>query len=120
MRIRGEQLSQFMAAAKQNFESRMIAHVHQFYPEVCEELGEEAVRKQIHYGMKRAAFWGFEAEMDVCRYVDLTFMFGCDFDQDTECRWAKFRLPDRSYPDATAKMDDLFEAAAQSLDEMGA
>ncbi len=100
-----------MQAAAKDFEDRMVVHLNKFFPEQCEALGEPGTREEIRNGIDRAARYGIETERDVCKYIDLMFAFGRDFDTNPELPWAARILNDTKYESPTAKVEDLHQTA---------
>ena len=80
--IRRTQLVAFSEADVQRFEDWMMAHLRTFFANQCEAAGEFHLRVTIRYGIKRAATHGFHSKRDVCKYTNLMFAFGRDFDVD--------------------------------------
>ena len=115
-----EQMESLSKAAYKEFENRMVAHLKEFFPDECEELGEDEVRDEIKYGVRRAKVYGFESEQDVCRYIDLMFAFGGDFDADPDLEELRQLLDEDddedAAEDATERMDRLYDAAMAILD----
>lgn len=60
----------------------IAAHVERFFPGQCRALGAAGVREAVEHGVARAASHGLVTEREACKYVDLTFVFGRDFDRD--------------------------------------
>src|SRR5579875_1156058 len=71
LEIREEQVKIFQNEALRKFESQMISHLDQFFPERCRELGEEKIREMIQYGVKHAATYRIVSHRHVCRFNDL-------------------------------------------------
>ncbi len=86
--VREPQLLVFEATARRHFEGRLIDHLQRFFPERCRVLGADGVRAAIAHGVASAARYGIESERDVCKYIDLMFVFGWDFDLPGEQPWA--------------------------------
>ncbi len=114
-KIRREQMAAFSGAARQSFEDRMVVHLNRFFPAQCEALGESEVRIVISYGIRRAREYGVKAERDVCKYVDIMFTFGRDFDRNPEFPWAGIILKERSYPTPSRRVDHLYDVAMQEV-----
>jgi len=112
LRIRQEQVSAFVEAALKSFEDRMINHLNTFFREPCEALGERKTRQAIQHGIQRAATHGLLTERNVCKYIDLIFVFGRDF--DITLPWARQILNDQSLRDPTMKINLLCDAAIQN------
>jgi hypothetical protein len=71
----------------ENFEARMVDHLKKFFPEQYQSLGEKEVRKAIRRGMNRAKTYGIITQRDVSKYLNIMFVFGLNFDQDTRYPW---------------------------------
>ena len=112
--IRKEQME---SLAQANFENQIAAHLHEFFPEQCEALGEPEVRKIIRYGFERAESYGIVADGDVCQYIDVMIVFGRDFDTDPELPWAAAILNNGSIKDSSIRIERLCDTAMEHLDE---
>jgi hypothetical protein len=93
------------------FQDKMVAHLKEFFPEACEELGEPQVRESISHGVERAESYGLVDEQDVCTYIDVMYVFGPDFDRAPECSWASRILKDESIDDPGDRAEMLHEEA---------
>lgn len=111
MKIRKEQMDVYSEAAVQDFEDRMVHHLEKCFPEQCEALGDAETRKAIREGIVLASDYGITLEPDVCRYISLMFAFGRNFDSDHHLPWPARILNDASTPDASTRVDRLYEAA---------
>ena len=113
--MRQAHMQAFAETSKKSFENRMVEHLNKHFPEHCDKLGEEGVRETIRYGIDRAASYDITAERDVCKYIDLMFVFGQDFDQDEKYPWARKEL---EYPHRLSRhrlIDRLCDAAQQDI-----
>ena len=95
-------------AAYRAFETRMLEHVGELFPETVEALGASACRGAIRHGIIRGREHGFVSERDLCKYIDLMFVFGRDFDSDPELPWVSPILRDGGQP---SKIEALLQAA---------
>lgn len=77
----------FEKDARAKFEERMLVHLKKYFPEVCNELGEEEVRVLIRYGTDKAEKYGITSGNNVCLFIDVMFVFGKDFDTDPSLPW---------------------------------
>src|SRR5215203_5799575 len=96
MVIRSEQMSTFSRAAVETFEDHMVVHLNKCFPAQCQAGGEQKVRETIRYGIERASTYGIKAQRDVCKYIDLMFVYGRDFDKDPNLTWPSAVLNDRA------------------------
>jgi hypothetical protein len=116
--IRNPQFDALGRAAYEDFVSRMRKHLRNFFPEQCEALGEAKTGQLIEFGVKRAREYGFEAEREVCKYIDLMCVFGHGFDRDDRLPWARLILESRSPPDPGERMQRLRSLAFDALREL--
>ena len=105
-------------AAYDDFVARMRVHLQKFFAEQCAALGETKTEQLIEFGVKRAREYGFEAERDVCKYIDLMCIFGRSFDCDERLPWARRILENRFPPDPGERMRRLHEVALNALREL--
>jgi hypothetical protein len=115
MKMRDEHMQAFTEAAVKDFEDRMVVHLNEFFPEQCEALGEAKTREAIREGIDRAARYEIVAECDVCKYIDLMFAFGRNFDTDPKLPWAGEVLNAPAIDDPTARINVLYDAAREYL-----
>jgi hypothetical protein len=107
-------------AAYDDFVARMRVHLQKFFPEQCAALGETKTGQLIEFGVTRAREHGFEAERDVCKYIDLMCVFGHSFDRDERLPWARHILESGVPRDPEERMRRLHEAALNALRELDA
>src|SRR5687768_3870557 len=74
--IRPAHMSTLSEASVERFETSMVVHLNKCFPDQCRALGEPRVRETIRYGIERASVYGITAQRDVCKYIDLMFVFG--------------------------------------------
>lgn len=113
--IRKDQRPAFRAAMRKNFESDMVAQLREDFPEDCEVLGEDQVRRVIDLGVDRAAAHGFETRGDVCDYIVMMFIIGSYFDEDPQLPWAAEVLRDEGEAGPSATMEALYARANEYL-----
>ena len=109
----------FEEIALRNFEEWMVIHLNMFFPNQCEALGDSDVREAIQYGIEQAESYDIVTECDVCKYIDLMFALGRDFDTDPELPWALEILYDETLEDGSERIDRLCRAAITYLDRQG-
>jgi len=115
MIIRNQQMDELGKQEAVKFEDKMVLHLNEFFPEECEEIGEQEVRESIRHGVDRAESYGLVDEQDVCTYIDVMYVFGLDFDKDRECPWAARILNDESIDDPGDRADALHEEAVAQV-----
>jgi hypothetical protein len=110
--IRDEQLR---ALSLPLFEQWMESHLCDYFPEQCSNLPVTELRATIREGIAKARRYGFTADADICRFVDISVVLGADFDIDPQYPWAAAILNDPAFPDAGVRLEMLFEAACEHL-----
>jgi hypothetical protein len=111
MIIRKEQTDVFSERSLSGFERRLIEHLNRCFPAECEALGLQATENVIRYGIERAAGYGINLERDVCKYIDLMFVLGHDFDQQPDLPWVSEMLKDDTCTNSSVKMERLYATA---------
>lgn len=111
--IRAEQMAALARASTQQFEDQLVAHLLKWFPDECRVLGLEDVRRVIQEGTRKAARYGLELQRDLCRYIDLMFLLGMDF--DTALPWAHELLTAPEIPQPTLRLERTFTEASRRL-----
>jgi len=110
---------QFQALGHSLLETWILGHLTEFFPERICQLAAAEVRDRIRAAVAQARGWGFVSDSQLCRYVDLTFVFGSAFDKDPNLPWAYDILADRRLIDnPEMRMDILYSAAQDHLDQV--
>lgn len=108
----------FERASLERFFADMRAHVERCFPEQFRALERETLDELLRHGLARARTHGFSGERDVCKFIDLMFVFGRDFDRDPQFPWASEILVGRWPADPSARIARLGEAALAALRQM--
>lgn len=82
--ISKKQIKVFEDASLKNFEDNMVLHSQEFSPKLCEVIGEDQLRIALRQAIKRADSYGFTLKGPIRLYIELTFLFGSDFDTDPQ------------------------------------
>ncbi len=69
-RLAKEQMAAFSAAARKDFEDRMVLHLHERLPERCGAMSEATMRGLIQDGIANAASQGITSERAVCAHIE--------------------------------------------------
>lgn len=110
--LRQAQVEALRGSSSERFVARVEAHLREFFPHECARLGgPAALREVIGHGMERAAWHGLRSQREVCKYLDLMFAFGRDFDRDPRLAWAEPILEGYAHDLSRSKIDRLFEQA---------
>jgi hypothetical protein len=107
---------QFQTLGRAMFESWMAGHLAEFFAEEMSGLEPAEIRSRIRAAVEQAGRYGFVADSQVCRYVDLTFILGPDFDRDPSLPWVGEILSDERLKSPAMRMDLLYEAAQDHVE----
>ena len=116
IRISSQQMDAFKADRIERFIDNLVPHLHECFPEACEELGEQDTRAVVRYGIDLAESYGIDREWCVCEFIDLMFVFGVEFDRDPELPWASEILQDETIQEQGALLDHLWQAGLESIE----
>ncbi len=110
--IRTTQRRALRRGYQNHFKHRLSSHVRKFFSSQCQQLDETELNSRIEAALARAATHGFATERALCRYLDLTFAFGPEFDRTMP--WAAATL-NEGPENATIKLDLLCQQALHQL-----
>ena len=114
--IRKAQMQALGRAAMQEFEKDMLQHLRQFFPDECAALGSKALREHTRHAIARAKEYGLTSERDLCKYLNLTMIYGRDFDTDPELEWMRDFLIDPDVSDPSERMRRLYAESLHRLE----
>jgi hypothetical protein len=115
--IRKEQIKAFEEVAMRQFIDDMIIHVNKYFPEECGKLGEEQLRNHLVWIIPRAKKYGLEAERDLCRYLNLSIIYGKDFDSDPGLVWMVNILLDYNEPNPSLRLNRLYKEVTKRMEK---
>src|SRR6266446_4895926 len=110
LKIRADQMDALSNAAVVTFEQRVAAHLRRFFPDACQRLNDAGLLERIRYGISIAATYGIVTECGVCKYIDVMFTLGWQFDCDPQLPWAHEILIDDSVEDSALRVGSLCDA----------
>ena len=117
--LRKEQIKALGKIPRISFENNLISFFSGNYPDECEIIGREGVRKIIQYGIERAAFHEYTTQKQVTYYIGLMFILGSDFDQDVQLPWIQEQINDKSIAEPTKRIERCFTSTIQYLENIG-
>lgn len=115
--LRRDSFRAFRRAGREELLRRASAHLREHFPETCERLGPNGLRRAVRQGLGRARSYGILAERGVVKYLNLMFLFGRDFDRDPSLPWARPILLEESEPPGMLKIERLYRAARRHADQ---
>jgi hypothetical protein len=105
--------SQFRVLAENAFESWLVEHIIRCFPEYTRNLGKDELLASIRGKTARASRY-FSSESGICTFIDLTCLFGDNFDEDPRLPWAREILTTPAIDDAERRRR-LYEQARTHL-----
>ena len=100
----------FLTIVENDFEDRMTHHLLRHFPVHCEDMEDPELRREIRNGIQRAMTYHIVGDADVCRFIDLMFAFGRDFEFGSEFCWTREILEDPSL-NSHAKIRRIYSRA---------
>lgn len=111
--IRKEQWDVLAEYSRKNAEDRMVRKFFQRYPDDCEQMGEEALRRRIQRGMKKSDHYGLTSAQHVAQFIDMMFTWGDNFDASPKLPWASKALSANVEADVKMRQLAMNASAAQ-------
>ncbi len=111
--IRQSQMDLLREQLSTRYENAILAHLGRFFPSKLRSIGEEGARNLIRLGIVRARKNGFTTQRLVCKFIDLLFVLGLDFDASLD--WAAATLGQNDLS-AEERMQSLIWRATRYLD----
>lgn len=94
--VRNDQMSVFSQYMVRQFESRVLAFIHENHPKFAKENGTPYLHTLVRSGIEKAAGYAINDEDDVRCYIECMIIFGSDFDVNPSFAWAGESLGDQS------------------------
>lgn len=116
MQLNAAQMQALQDGAKLEFEDRLVAHCHSYFPDQCCALGADGTREMVREAIARAGHHGFKIERHVSKFVDLFFTFGEGFDTDPALEWAQAILSDTTIASPAERIERLCDEALEHLE----
>lgn len=88
LKLRTEQVAALADERGAEFAGRMLTHLCRCFPAATRTMSDRDIHAAIRHGRDRAVSYGITTERGVCKYLNLMFVFGRDFDRDPGCAWA--------------------------------
>jgi hypothetical protein len=109
--LRSAQITALTEPRLADFEDRMRSHVGRCFMATTRTMSDQAIREVIRYGAERAQLHDICSERDVCKYINLMFVFGRDFDRDPRLPWAHEILAGARVHRDLSTIELLYQAA---------
>ncbi len=108
--IRQGQMKLLGASVRRRFEGEMAVHLHEFFPDLCAAMNRDDLAVFVQTTIDKALAYGIERERDVCKFLNVSMVFGKNFDERPEFSWSRDILADPLLV-GPEKIDRLMKAA---------
>jgi hypothetical protein len=116
--ISNKQMRVFEEASERRYMQKMILHVRQYFPERCKNKADNDLLGILNKGSSRAKSYGITEQRDICKYFNVMFVLGYDFDNDETYPWARRILHDTSLTSGSSKMIQLCNAVQDHIGKL--
>lgn len=114
--IREEQWEVLTEYSRKSGEDRFVKSFFQRYPDECGQMGEEALRRRVHRGMKKGKIYGLTMAAHVEQFIDMMFAWGDNFDTSPKLPWATRALSANADADVRLRQLAINASAAQEAE----
>ncbi len=114
--IRDATMTVLRDVARARFEQKLCGIFARAYPRECRQAGgEQAMLRWVQHGVRQATDAGYKTQQQSGRWLALMMMLGAEFARDPQLPWVAPCLDEEQLPDATDRLDRLFEEALDYL-----
>ncbi len=114
--IREEQIDTLIKQIQTTFHGELLVHVKNFFPDITAEYEDKVLLQHIRKSLDRAKTYQLTTERDLYKYVNITMIYGHDFDEKTEHGWMKEYLTDTDVPNPSQRLSRLYEEILERLE----
>lgn len=86
MVIRDAQIKALEECVLRASEDRLMEHARTYFPARL----HDGLRQAVAAAVRSARGYGIDGQREICKYLNLLFLFGRHFDIDPDCSWAHF------------------------------
>ncbi len=115
LKIREEQLAALRIPLVRRFDQRLLRHVRTHFQEETENRSDAELLDHIRQALDRALTYGLRKGQDLFKYVNVSMIYGPDFDEREETAWLREYLIDDDVPDPSQRAHRLHEAVIHRL-----
>ncbi len=115
--LRSYQLKELGALRQNTLKTRYIDHLKKHFSEECRLLdtSEGKLAEFVNYCYDKSKKLNIESEVDICRYLSLSILYGADF--DTSLWWAKDLVEEGAKQSSTPLIDLMFHQGLKRIDD---
>jgi hypothetical protein len=114
--IRREQIEALRVPLIRRFHQELLEHVKTHFVEETEGKSDKEILEHIRQALKRAEVYGLKAERELYMYINVSMLYGADFDEQEETKWTADYLTDEDVSSPTLRMNRLYEEIVHRLE----
>jgi len=115
-RIRKAQADILRAPLIHNQLLELMAHLKKHFPDEAAALPDEALYERLKDTRLRSLKYGITSTKGLYQFVNVSMLYGADFDEQEETAWTKGFLEDEAVPNAAKRMNRLYEEVVHRLE----
>jgi len=115
--LRGEQIEALRRPDVDAFRRERTVALRTLFPDETASLDDAALRAHVDAALAGAAAYGLVRKRDLCRFLDLTVLFGLNWKERPERRWMHDILTDRTRGEPGQRLESLVRQALYRLEE---
>jgi hypothetical protein len=113
--IRKEQMNVLRGASDSALVPEMLAHVRAYFPDKTANQDDTALTVQVKGAIKQARRYSLHTKRDLFRFVNLTMMYGLDWEASEDRRWMHDCLVDPSGGNPNQRLKRVFRRCLYQL-----
>jgi hypothetical protein len=117
--IRKAQIEVLGDEMRSRLHHELAVHARQFFPDECAAMSDEELLQRMRSSAEAAARWGLRSPRDVCRFANLSMLFGAGFDSNPRLKWIYEMLRDAVVPSRSQRLSQVYAEAVRRLKNGG-
>jgi len=94
----------------------LVDHVKNHFPDETAGKSDDELFDQIMATLERAEKYGIKSECDVYQYINISMLYGADFDEKGDTAWTVDYLADEDVSSPTQRINRLFDEVVYRLE----
>jgi len=113
--IRKEHMEALSKAQEERFIVEMMAHLRTDFPDETSDMGDAALRQYVEDTLDVAKKYGLSSRQDLYRFVNLTMLYGIEFENTDDKHWMHEYLTDPAISDPGKRLERLHNECVYRL-----
>ncbi|MEZ5083030.1 MAG: hypothetical protein R2750_06235 [Bacteroidales bacterium] len=117
LKIRKEQEEALRLAATKRFINDMVVQVRNHFDETKNGKSEKDAKEYVLKAIERAKKHNLTKEADLIKYIELTLMYGLEFDKNADLLWMSEIILDKDDPNPGNRINRLYKESLKRKKE---